>query len=89
MKVNNCPFCYPAHPVYLHGENWHIICTDEPNHYILAPKQHLPCTAQALSTFRHAFEAIKNITFPLEVVVHLNGYHISVNHLHVHLYRRE
>jgi len=87
--IDNCPFCFPSQPVYLQGDNWRVICTDEPNHYLLVPKEHLPCRAASLAKCADMFEAIEGMGWPMEIVVHLNGYHVSINHLHVHLYRRE
>ena len=86
--VDECPFCVPSKPVYLRGDNWRVICTDEPNHYVLAPKEHLTCTAKNLARCSDMFEAIEGMGWPMEIVVHLNSWHTSVNHLHAHLYRK-
>lgn len=92
MRVKEgCVLCFPDQPIYLQGDNWRIIVApDEPNHYLLAPKEHLPCTGASLARSGAMFEAIEGITWPMEIVVHLNGFHLGLpHHLHIHLYRRE
>lgn len=83
-----CPFCFPDHEVYLEGDAWRLICTDEPNHYILVPKEHIRPMAPDLAKAKGIFQALYYIPWPAEIVAHLNDYHTSVEHLHVHVYRR-
>jgi len=86
--IDNCPFCFPTQPVYLQGDNWRVIVHEEANHYLLVPKEHLPSTAASLAKSADMFEAIEGMGWPMEIVVHLNGYQGWSGHLCVHLYRR-
>lgn len=84
-----CPFCFPNHEVYVQGKTWRMLCTDEPDHYVLVPKEHLTATTDELAKARALFEALYYLSWPMEIVIHLNGYHTSIEHLHVHVYRKE
>ena len=88
MQIKNCPLCHPQHEIYVEGEDYRVLCTSEPNHYILASREHLPCTASALSKCRWIFDVIGGMGWPMEIVIQLNGHQMGVNHLSVHLYRR-